>query len=200
MKVLIGTTNPGKAREFAAMLSRAGIETVTMTEAGVAPIDETGETFEENAVLKAKAYAEKSGLPSITDDSGLEIDALGGAPGVHSHRWAGEHVTDLKLALTVLDRLQGTPPQKRTARLKTVIAFVMPGGVVRTSTRAIEGHITEDLDASKITPGYPYRAIFLVDALGKLYADLTHEEHEAINHRRLALGDLLPHIAEKNNA
>jgi XTP/dITP diphosphohydrolase len=200
MKVLIGTTNQGKAREFAAMLASAGFEGVTMAEAGLSPIEETGDTFEENAVLKAKAYAKASGIPAVTDDSGLEIDALGGAPGVHSHRWAGDHVTDLKLALTVIDRLSGVASRKRTARLRTVVAFATPAGTVCTATRAIEGHIVESFDAAKITPGYPYRALFLVDECGKLYADLTPEEHAAVNHRRLAFSDLLGTIRENVDA
>jgi XTP/dITP diphosphohydrolase len=195
MKILIGTTNPGKAAEFAAILSDNGIATVAMADAGLEAVPETGETFEENAVLKAKAYAKKSGLPALADDSGLEIDALGGAPGVHSHRWAGEGSTDLKLAMTVIERLKGVPASKRTARLRTVTAFALPSGRVAVATKAIEGRIVDAFDASKLSPGYPYRCLFMVEGLGKLYADLTPAEHAANNHRRLALAELLPVIA-----
>lgn len=187
MRVLIGSTNPGKAAELARAVEARGCEAVFAADLELGAVEENGATFEENALLKARTYAARSGLPTVADDSGLEIDALNGAPGVYSRRWAGEDATDLKLAVTVMDRLSGLVRSKRTARLKCVVALALPDGRAEIATEAIEGHIAEELDASKIAPGLPYRALFVVDACGKLYADLTHEEHEAVNHRRKAV-------------
>lgn len=196
MRLLIGTGNPGKAAELAGYLEPLGFEVLTLSDLDLAPVEETGETFEENAVLKAKAYAAASGLPTLADDAGLEIDALGGAPGVRTHRWLGEDATDLKLFLAVLDRLRGVPMSKRTARLKVVLALAKPDGTVVTVARSAEGAIVEDDEArpDKIVSGYPFKSLLRVDALGKLYCDLTEEEHEAHNHRAIAIRDLLPEL------
>ncbi len=194
MKLLVGTTNPSKAKEIAELVGGAGIEVVTLKDVGLSSIEETGATFEENAVLKATTYARASGLPCVADDGGLEIDALGGAPGVYSHRWAGENATDLDLATKVIESLRGTPTAKRTARLRSVTAFAMPGGRVVTADRHIAGHIVESFDPQKLRPGFPYRCLLMIDAYGKLYADLTEEEHRAVNHRHAAFKELLPAI------
>lgn len=194
MRILIGTGNPGKAKELRGYLEPLGFEVTTLADEDLAPVEETGETFEENAVLKAKAYAEATGLPTLADDAGLEVDALGGAPGVRTHRWLGEDVTDLKLFLAILDRLRGVPMPKRTARLKVVLALARPDGTVVTVARAIEGVIVEEDEArpDKLVPGYPFKALLRVDALGKLYCDFTAEEQAAHNHRAQAIRDLLP--------
>jgi XTP/dITP diphosphohydrolase len=196
MKLLIGTSNPGKAAELSSYMGELGFEIVTLADLAIASVEETGETFEENAVLKAKAYAAASGLPALADDAGLEVDVLGGAPGVRTHRWLGEDATDLKLFFAILDRMRGVPMPKRGARLKVVLALATPDGNVVTATRAAEGKIVEDADArpDKIPPGYPFKSLLRLDGVGKLYCDLTHEEHLAINHRRLAVQDLLPHL------
>lgn len=193
-KILVGSTNPGKARELAKALADLGVEVVMPADVGLGSVEETGKTFEENAILKAKAYAKMSGLVTLADDSGLEIDVLGGAPGVYSRRWAGEDATDLKLAVTVMERMKDIPTAKRTARLTCVVAIATPKGEVRTAKTSIEGRITEVLDASKIAPGLPYRPLLEVEEFGKLYSDLTEEEHESINHRRRAVQNLLPEI------
>ena len=196
MKILIGTSNPGKARELAGYLEPRGFEVLTLSDFDLEPVEETGETFEENAVLKAKAYAASTGLPTLADDAGLEVDALDGAPGVRTHRWLGEDVTDLKLFQAILDRLKDVRPPKRTARLKVVLALARPDGTVVTVARSAEGAIVEDGDArvEKIVPGYPFKSLLRLDANGKLYCDLTEEEHEAFNHRAQAVRDLLPEL------
>ena len=196
MKLLIGTSNPGKAAELAAYMGELGFEIVTLRDLDIASIEETGETFEENAVLKAKAYAAASGLPTLADDAGLEVDVLGGAPGVRTHRWLGEDATDLKLFLAILDRMRGVPMPKRGARLKVVLALATPDGRLVTVTRAVEGKIVEEQDArpDKIMPGYPFKSLLKLDAVEKLYCDLTPEEHAAVNHRRQAIQALLPHL------
>ena len=196
MKLLIGTSNPGKAAELAGYMGELGFEIVTLADLKIASVEETGETFEENAVLKAKAYAAASGLPTLADDAGLEVDVLGGAPGVRTHRWLGEDVTDLKLFMAILDKMHDVPLPKRTARLKVVLALATPEGEVVTATRSAEGKIVEEGEArpDKIIPGYPFKCLLKLDAVNKLYCDLTPEEHAAVNHRRQAVQDLLPHL------
>jgi XTP/dITP diphosphohydrolase len=196
MRLLIGTSNPGKAAELASLVGPLGFEILTLADLAIEPIEETGETFEENAILKAKAYAAASGLPTLADDAGLEVDALGGAPGVRTHRWLGDDATDLKLFFAVLDRMRGVPAAKRTARLKVVLALAKPDGTVVTVSRAAEGAIVDEEEAQpeKLVPGYPFKAILRLDAVGKLYSDLTEEEHAEHNHRAQAIRALLPEL------
>ena len=195
MRILIGTSNPGKAQEFRDILVSEGFSVLTLADLDMPSIEETGNTFEENAIMKASTYAADSGLITIADDAGLEIDALGGAPGVYSRRWTGdENATDIELAEAIIIRMQDVLPGMRTARLRTVVALAYPDGRVKTSTAAIEGTIDEKLDATRISPGYPYRALFTVDRFDKLYSDLTEEEHSVVNHRRAAMTRLIPSL------
>ncbi|MBU0624762.1 non-canonical purine NTP pyrophosphatase [Patescibacteria group bacterium] len=194
MKILVATNNPAKIAELSAFLMAENYEIETLANLGLADIEETGTTFEENALLKAKYYARKSDLLSIADDSGLEIDALGGAPGVKSKRWIGEQASWLDLARVVVERLANTPAEARTARLRTVMAIATPDGSYRTAEATIEGRIIETLNEEKIIAGYPYRALLLVNNFGKLYADLTENEHEQVNQRKQAFQKLLPYL------
>ncbi len=194
-RLLIATTNSGKLQEILRFLAGSGVEVVGLKEfPNVAPVDETGMTFEENAILKARCYAQQTGLPAIGDDGGLEVDALGGAPGVHSKRWLGYEASDEGLARAVVARLEDVPSDKRTARLKTCIAFY-DGELVGVCTTAVEGFIVNEV-ADEIQSGYPYRSIFMVSKFNKLYKDLTKEEHEMVNHRIHNLRVLLPKILE----
>lgn len=193
MRILIGTSNPGKAEEFRGLLAAEGFSVITLADLDIPSIEETGTTFEENAVLKAATYAADTGLITIADDGGLEIDALGGAPGVYSRRWTGdENATDEELALAVIERMRGVLPGMRDARLRTVVTVAYPDGRARSVAEAIEGTITEDVDLSLIRPGYPYRALFQVTRFHKRFANLTPEEHMEVNHRRAALNQLIP--------
>jgi XTP/dITP diphosphohydrolase len=196
MKLLLGTNNPGKAAELRGYIEPLGFEVLTLSDLDIPSVEETGETFEEIALLTAKAYAAATGLPTLSDDAGLEVDALGGAPGVRTHRWLGDEVTDLKLFIALLDRLRGVPKPKRTARLKVVLALARPDGTVVTVARAAEGAIVEEDEArpDMILPGYPFKSLLRLDATGTLYCDLSEEEHQEHNHRAKAIRDLLPEL------
>ena len=196
MRLLIGTSNPGKAAELAGYLAPLGFELLTLADLNLEPVEETGESFEDNAILKAKAYSAASGLPTLADDAGLEVDALGGAPGVRTHRWLGENVTDLKLFFAILDRMKDVRRPKRTARLRVVLALAWPDGTVVTVSRSAEGVIVEADEArpDKIVEGYPFKSLLRLEVNGKLYCDLTEQEHAVHNHRARAIRDLLPEL------
>lgn len=195
-QLLIATKNPGKAKEIGGFFAREGIETTSLLDfPDIKAIEETGNTFEENAILKAKSYFQLTGLPCIADDGGLEIDALNGEPGVKSRRWIGREMTDWEMVDYALLRLKGVPPEKRTARLTAVLAFC-DGDVCLTETDALEGVLLEERP-TQMDPGLPFRGLLFIPQFGKLYKDLTHEEHESVNHRRKMLTRLLPKIKER---
>src|SRR3989344_2907499 len=196
MKILIATKNPGKAREMKVFLGD-GFEIVSLTDLLGAPdIEETGETFEENALLKAKFYFDWSGIPSIADDAGLEIDHLNGEPGVLSRRWPGYEATDEELIEMALKKLGGVPKERRTANLRTV-GLYYDGKNTLSQTATVEGYITEDY-CGHCEKGYPFRSIFWISQFNKLYQDLTPEEHDKINHRKVVYGQLAQDIAALN--
>jgi len=195
MRILIGTNNAGKAKEFRDLLVHEGFAVMTLADLDIPSVEETGVTFAENAEAKAVAYAAKTGLITVADDGGLEIDALDGAPGVYSRRWTGdENASDEALAAAVISHMAGVPDPLRTARLRTVVTIAYPDGRTFSASEAIDGHIETSVDLGRITPGYPYRALFRVTALDKLFCDLTQGEHEMVNHRRAALLQLLPKL------
>ena len=196
-KILIATTNPGKLREFQEYLRDLNVELLSLKDfPKLLPVEETGSTFDENAILKATQYGHVSGIPTIADDGGLEIDILGGAPGVHSHRWIDKtkESSDEELIQHTLALLEDVPKEKRTARLRLVCAFD-DGGDIHTSEAAIEGRIVET--AGEYEPGFPFRALLYIPEYDKLYGEFTKEEHDAINHRRRAVEKLKPIIVEK---
>lgn len=191
MKILVATKNYGKAREISEFLGKSAstrtggwrIEVVSLDDLPDVPdIEETGKTFEENAVLKAKAYFEWSGIPTVADDSGLEIDFLSGEPGVKSRRWLGYEMTDQEMIDTALEKLKGVLLEKRTAHLVAIGAYY-DGTNIITERGSTDGVILEK-QTVKCEPGYPFRTIFWIPKFNKLYQELTHEEHEQINHRR----------------
>lgn len=186
MKILIATKNPAKAKEIEKYLDD-NFEKITLS-AEAPDIQETGRTFLENAILKAKVYFEWSGIPAVSDDGGLEIDALNGEPGVMSRRWPGYEATDQELIDLALSKLKDVPKNKRTAHLRTVGVYYDGR-----NTLHIEGSIDGFIVAKQTEPcekGYPFRSILLIPKFNKLYQDLTHEEHEEINHRRLVFLEL----------
>ena len=156
--------------------------------------EETGKTFEENAILKAKFYAYLSGIPTIADDGGLMIPFLNNDPGVKSKRWLGRDATDEELIQHTLLHLRGVKKIDRTAYLQTCLCYFNPlTNQVLTRIDRIKGHIALK-KSGRPTEGYPYRALFVVEEFNKYYDELTDQEHHAINHRLKALRWLVDKI------
>ncbi|MGM9944762.1 MAG: XTP/dITP diphosphatase [Lysinibacillus sp.] len=186
-RVVIATKNKGKAKDFEALFNPLGFEVVTMFD--VAPdmeIEETGTTFEENAVLKAETLAKELNMIVIADDSGLVVDALDGAPGVHSARYAGDHDDEANI-VKVLENLAGVPEEKRTARFMCALAIAGPEMDTTTVFGTCEGVILEE---KRGTNGFGYDPIFFVPELDRAMAELTPEEKGAISHRGNAIRKL----------
>jgi XTP/dITP diphosphohydrolase len=185
MKLLIASNNAGKLREFSQILGDLFMEVVTPKMIGLElEVEENGETFAQNALKKAKAFARASGLSAIADDSGLCVDALFGAPGVYSARYAGGHGDDAQNNRLLLDKLEHVPMEKRTARFVASIAFVGEDGTVLTSEASSEGKI---LFAPEGHNGFGYDPLFYTEVYAKSYAQLTGEQKNAISHRGKAL-------------
>lgn len=189
-KVVLATGNPGKVRELASLLADFGLDIVAQTDLGVDSAEETGLTFIENAILKARHAAQITGLPAIADDSGLAVDALGGAPGIYSARYAGAEASDQqnldKLLLTVKD----VPDEQRRASFHCVLVYLRhaedPTPIV--CHGRWQGVLTHQASGSG---GFGYDPIFFVPELGKTAAELTREEKNAQSHRGQALRLLL---------
>jgi len=198
MKLLIATTNQGKLKEIQRFLQDVSIELVSLKELGITDVvAETGKTFEENAILKAKFYAEKSGLPTLADDGGFEIDALGGEPGVKSHRWIDpnrESTDEELIAYTVL-RMKNIPEGRRGAQLRLVLALVLPDGSVKTAEASVRGVVPVN-PTGNLSIGFPFRSLLFLPEINKYYNhdELTEEENVTYNHRRKALEQLKPYI------
>ncbi len=181
-RLVVATKNPGKAREFAEILADLPYEVVGLDAYPNAPdIEETGATFVENAVLKATKYARFTRELTVADDSGLEIDALDGAPGIKSSRFAP---TDADRIQKVLDLLKNVPDERRTARFRCAVAIAWPDKRVETCEAKVEGTIAHEPRGDK---GFGYDPIFIVTELGKRMAELEPEEKNAISHRGRAL-------------
>ena len=192
-KLLFGTTNQAKLAEVCGVLQADGIEVLGLCDIpDIQQVEETGKDFEENAVLKAKGYFSQKNIPTIADDGGIMVDALGGLPGVHSHRWLGHDASDRELAEAVLEKMRGVPQEKRTARLGGVMVF-WDGEHIIKKEHWTEGYIADRL-MTDIQPGFPYRAILMIPQFAKAYGALTDEEHEQVNFRRKNLAALKPEI------
>ena len=186
-RVVVATANAGKLAEIAAQLDLPGFEFVTAADLGAAPIDvpETGETFTDNAYLKAEAYRRQFGLAALADDSGLVVDALGGRPGVRSSRFAGEKASDLENTRRLLEELDGFGPEMRAARFQCVVVFVDEKGEPVSACGTCEGQIAF---SPRGNGGFGYDPVFLPDeAAGSTMAELTMVEKNAISHRGKAL-------------
>jgi XTP/dITP diphosphohydrolase len=194
--ILVATTNPGKVRELRALLGDA-VEWKSLADfPGVEEVKEDGTTFAENARKKALGYARATGLWTLADDSGLVVDALGGAPGVNSARFSGERaqgvdrkVVDRRNMEKLLSLLQGVPAEKRTARFTCCLCLASPEKILIETRGSLEGSITEEPAG---TGGFGYDPVFLVPHLGKTVAQLGEEEKNAISHRGNAMRRLKP--------
>lgn len=183
-RLLLATTNQGKAAEYRDLLKGLDLEMVTLDQAGISQeADESFNTFEENARHKAAFYAELGGLPTLADDSGLEVDALSGEPGVRSSRYAGDNATDADRVDFLLNKLKDVPHQERTARFRCVIAVARPGGQIETAEGACDGYIATEPSGHN---GFGYDPVFYLPEFGKTIAELPPEIKNRISHRAMA--------------
>ena len=192
-KVVLATGNAGKAGELSALLQGLGMEIVLQTTLGVKEAEETGQTFVENAILKARNAAAQTGLPAIADDSGLEVDALGGQPGIHSARYAGPGADDAKNLQKLLKALEQVPEAQRGARFRCVLVYMRhaqdPAPLI--CEGVWEGRI---LTAARGSHGFGYDPVFLVPERGCSSAELPPEDKNRLSHRGRALGRLAAHF------
>lgn len=187
-RLIVATGNAGKLNEIRAILSDYFDEIVSMKEAGVfVDVVEDGDTFKANAIKKAEAICALANAPVLSDDSGLCVDALAGAPGVYSARFSGEHATDKQNNDLLLEKLDGIPPQERTARFVSVVALARPGKPTLTAEGVVEGHI---LDAPQGDGGFGYDPLFFSTELGLSFATATPQQKNSISHRARALSAL----------
>ncbi len=190
--LLIATTNAGKRREVETILDGLAVELIGLD--SLEPIDppeETGKTFEDNARLKACHYARHTGHWTLADDSGLEVDALDGEPGVRSSRFAGPQASDDDNNRLLLARLRDVPPSQRTARFHCCAVLASPAGVAATAHGCVEGCI---LDHPRGENGFGYDPIFFIESLGRTAAELSAQEKNRISHRGRAVRKLRPAI------
>ena len=196
MRVVVASRNRHKLREIGVLLAEAGLGWILVTIDEVAPqctLVEDEPSFEGNALAKARQAAVATGLPALADDSGIEVDALAGAPGVFSARWSGEPCDDARNNRKMLTELAGVPPEKRSARYRCVAAFVDPGRkheVARAG--ACEGRI---LDTPRGTGGFGYDPLFFIESLGRTMAEISLEEKNQLSHRAAAFRELARALA-----
>jgi len=188
MKLLVATGNPGKLREFAAALARLNVEVVGLESLSDATsVEETGATFLDNAKLKAEVFSRRTDLPVLADDSGLEVDALEGRPGVLSARFGGPQLSDTARAKAVLKGLVDVPDTQRNARFHCALAVARGGRTLATFEGTVEGMILRELRGKN---GFGYDPIFLYPDAGRTFAEMAPEEKAALSHRGRALAAL----------
>ena len=196
-RLLVATGNPGKVREFAAALESAGIEVLDLADlADATPVEETGATFEENARLKAEHYSQRTKLPVLADDSGLEVDALEGAPGVQSARYGGPGLDDTGRNRKLIDALRDVPSARRTARFRCALALARAGKTLAVFEGVIEGHI---LDAPRGDDGFGYDPLFFHPESGCTTAELTTAAKQRVSHRGQAIAALLDALQREDS-
>ena len=189
MRIVVATGNPGKLAEIRHVLADMAVDLVAQGELGIPEADETGTTFVENAILKARQACALSGLPALADDSGLIVDALNGAPGLISAHYAGVHGDALRNIARVLDEMRDVPESKRTARFYSVVVLLRHAADPQ--PLIAEGMIeVRILDAPRGSNGFGYQPIFFVPELGCSSAELPSEHWHRISHRAQALAAL----------
>jgi XTP/dITP diphosphohydrolase len=183
-KLLLATNNKGKIREYHSLLKGIPYEIVTPADCGItAEVEEGSGTFEENAILKATTYASASGLLSLADDSGLEVDILAGAPGPLSHRFAGDNATDADRVNFLLEKLKNIPQKQRAAQFRCVIAIAAPDGMVDLCSGICRGFITTEPAGKN---GFGYDPVFYIPEMHKTMAELSLDQKNSISHRAQA--------------
>lgn len=193
MKIILASNNKHKLEEIRKITAPLGYEVISQSEAGCNfDVEETGTTFEENAVLKAKAVYEKMKMPVISDDSGLEVDYLNGAPGVYSHRYAGENATDADRCSNLLSELSGVEKEKRTARFVCVICFIDENGTETVIRGTCEGYIGTEPRGEN---GFGYDPVFMYG--DRSFAEISAEEKNSVSHRADALRKFSETITNK---
>ena len=193
-RLLIATRNEGKLKEYEPLLDGLPVMLTNLTREGIDhDVEETGSTFAENAVHKAEEYARISGLLTLADDSGLEVDALRGEPGVHSARYAGPDATDEDRYLLLLEKMRDIPREDRSARFRCVIAVAEPGATAYTSEGVCEGVIAFSPEGSH---GFGYDPVFFMPECGKTMAQLPAETKNRVSHRARAAQGIRP-VLEK---
>ena len=194
MRVVLASSNPGKLAELSALFDPAGLCVVSQDVFGIEPPEETGFTFVENALIKARAACAATGLPALADDSGVVVDALEGAPGVHSARYAGGGASDADNVAKLLEALEGVAPPERGAAFVCAIVYLRhardPCPIV--CEGIWEGRI---LDAPRGAGGFGYDPVFFIETLGRSAAELSRADKNAVSHRGQALAQLLDRLA-----
>jgi XTP/dITP diphosphohydrolase len=195
MRLVLASANPDKAAEIAAVLSAAVPDLdLAPRPADLPDVDETGTTLLENARLKAAAIAAATGETAVADDTGLAVDALDGAPGVYSSRFAGEDATYADNVAKLLESLDGVPPERRTARFETVAIICWPDGREMSATGVVEGVITTEVRGDG---GFGYDPVFVpTEGDGRTFAELSAEEKHALSHRGRAFRALAAELAK----
>ena len=184
MKFVLASQNQHKLFEMQEILRQFQVEVVLQSQLGLnIDVEETGTTFEENSFLKAQAVLEASNLPSIADDSGLEVDALNGAPGVYSHRFGNKN-SDPERCAYLLEQMRDVPDDRRTARFVSVITCLFPDGRKLVARGSCDGTVLHEMKGEN---GFGYDPLFYVPETGKTFSELSPEEKNAISHRGRAL-------------
>ncbi len=192
-KLLIATNNKGKVVEIKDILAGLPLDLLTPADIGLMlEVPEDGRTYAENAAKKALAFAAASGLPSLADDSGLEVDALGGRPGLHSNRFGPQPSTEASRRRYLLEQLQGKP-RPWTARFRATVVLALPNGEVRSAFGVCEGEI---LPEERGTGGFGYDPLFYLPELGRTMAELEAREKNRLSHRARALQNAIPILRE----
>ena len=180
-KLLLATSNPGKIREYRFLLDGLDYQVATLSEEGIAEaVTESGDSYEQNARLKAITYAKLSQCTALADDSGLEVDALNGSPGVKSARFAGESASDMERVSFLLAKLEGVPWEQRTACFKCVIAIATPDGRCETCYGECRGMVALE---AKGANGFGYDPVFFLPEIGRTMAELPFETKNQVSHR-----------------
>jgi len=193
MKFALATANPGKIREFREILSGSDIELVSRDQLGICfEVEETGSTFFENALIKAKAISDATGLPAIADDSGLAVDALGGEPGLYSSSYGGEGLKSSERYRYLLEKMKNK--EQRSAKYVCTIVCAFPDGRVISAEGECPGRIAE---APRGSGGFGYDPVFLVGGTDSTMAELSQEEKNKVSHRGAALRDFAKRLGEE---